>query len=378
MDPPARLVAVRVLMSARDVGAAGHIAALAKGAVERGWEVSLVASQPALDYLERQEGLNPQPFSVEPILAPSPPAVADLLVAARQVVEDVCPDAIVVGLSHHAEAGVDEALLATGGLCRRFAMQDFWGDVNALLEAPADAYLVIDEQAAEMTLARHGATPVVVGSPKHSVLRARHLYRARESVRTALGVPSSESLVGFFGQPLQAFSGYIPMLTAVARQVALQAECFFYRAHPRETEGQAKSSVTAFEEGGLSIFDTRRYSIEELLAAADVVLTPYSSCGYDALHIHRLLPQHPVAVVYLLYEPDIRAYSRLIHGFDRMPPAEAGMASQVDKKETLASAIRAALSSEQRHERGRLVQERLLDPAGSVERALRVIAARDT
>lgn len=353
---------MRILASARDVGAAGHVLAVAQHAQERGHDVRVVAAPPALAVLQ-EAGLAVRPFLTPPVLQPSPAAAAALLQAARDVLVDAQPDALVVGLSHSAEAGLDEALLACAGSTPTYALQDFWGDVNDTLGCPAQTYFVVDEQAAQLTRSRHGAHAVVVGSPKHARYAELDVPALAARGRALLGLAADRRVVGYFGQPLLAFAGYGRTVEAVAAAFLRTTPdaALLYRPHPREDAASAARTCALFRSAGVEALLTPEGVVETWLASCDVVLAPFSTCCYDALYLNRLAPGPQSASVYLLFDPEVRRYSRWVNGMDVLPPVQEGMALAVTDAAQLDDVLRQAVDPQVRLRLWQRVQECLPD-----------------
>lgn len=320
---------MKVLLSARDVGAAGHVrAVVAEFARRPGVEVALHAASPALEHLAGA-AVEPVPFRAEAVQRPTPERGAALLSTASDILRREQPDAVVVGLSHSAEAGVDEALLACAPpATHTYVIQDFWGDVNEAFGARADCYFVLDHEAARITGERHGVTCEVVGSAKHGRYFALDPVGLRRSTRRWLGAGVERSVIGYFGQPLFAFDGYPTLITSFGRAVAsvAPAATVFYRPHPRESADSVARTVAAFAAAEIDVQVAPEGPVEPWLAAADATFSPYSTCCYDLLWLTRASPEPLGAPCYLLYDGPIRSYARWVNGMDVLPPVAAGLA----------------------------------------------------
>src|SRR5262245_14986980 len=122
-------IPLRLIVSARDPGAAEQLAAIALRAREWGFTVLPLGSGPAL-HIMTQAGLAPLPFEAGPIHAGDQAEFALMAQEARNIVQRLKPDALIVGFSHSAEMGVDEALAAIAGTIPLFGFQDFWGELH--------------------------------------------------------------------------------------------------------------------------------------------------------------------------------------------------------------------------------------------------------
>jgi hypothetical protein len=338
------------LYSARDPGAVGHAVALIEAFQRDGrFDVVVTASGVALRML-RDAGVSARPFSLadgREYLADPSEDPAPLLAAARQVLEEIRPDAVVSSLSSFG-IGVDEALLATAGV-PTFAMQDFWGDVNLGLKAPAGLYLTLDEEAARLTEERWGARALAVGSPKHSRYAGLDIAAVRRDARASIGVNDLGPLVGFFGQAPdipgheEAFRALLRAVTRLVPQPRL-----LLREHPKFTQHTAKHMSIA-QQAGLSVFDvTAESSVERWLVACDVVATSYSACALDHAYLSAFSPEPIGVVLYLLCNPEIQAFMRDACGFDRFPTVKKGIGLVAESPGAILPLLQDALTPEGR------------------------------
>lgn len=337
---------IKVLFSARDPGAVGHALALVEAFRGDGrFEVSVTASGVALRML-RDAGVPVRPFVMSDgrehfaDLTENP---APLLAAARQVMEEIRPDAVISSLSSFG-VGVDEALLATADV-PTFAMQDFWGDVNLGLKVPAGLYLTLDEEAARLTEERWGARALAVGSPKHSRYAGLDIAAVRREVRASIGAREVDSLLGFFGQPPDipgheaVFRGLLEAVTRLVPRPRL-----LLREHPKFTQ-HTEGHVSLVRQAGLTVTDvTAESSVERWLIACDVVATPYSACALDHAYLSAFSPEPIGVALYLLCNPEIRAFMREVCGFDRFPTAKNGIGLVAEKPSEILPLLQDALT----------------------------------
>lgn len=362
----------RLLLSARDPGAAENIAELARCALGGDtFEVCMVAAEPALTLL-RAEGLPVEAAGLPDGHGPS--EAADLLDSARAVAERVRPDAILCGLSGPG-AGIDEALIAACRELPSYALQDFWGDVNWSLGRAADLYFVLDADAAALTRARHGVAACVSGMPKYAALSRLDHARLRTAARARYGVADREALVGLFGQPLwhaEAYAEAVAEVAAAAAGLAGARLCF--RPHPKDSpEDRRRAAGIAAASGAAFTIDDGPSAIH-LLAACDVACTAFSSCGLDAVMLNRASAAPLGGVVYYL-PPALRSLCREFAGLDRMPTVHQGVALVADSREALAALLPTAIRPETRAALWRRAREVMPDPSGAAELILGRVAA---
>jgi hypothetical protein len=375
---PVRPKKAKLLLSARDAGSLGHVHAILEEAVRHPWlEVCVYADDPAFEDLRLAYPFVRR-FARKATATPSPEYLAALVAEARGIVQAEQPDAVLVGASHCHEVGVDEAILAAASDRPRFAMQDFWGDANLNLGVAPDLYFALDEVAVRLTASRHGQAAMACGSPKHSRYAALDVRSLRERARAALGVSPTRAVVGYFGQSLAHLPGYDPTMRAFGEAMAATApDAFvFYKPHPRESADEARHTLACLAAAGVTARQVPEGATEQWLAAADVVVSCFSSCAYDAAFLNRSSPTPVGSALYLLFEESIADYFRLVSGVDAPPPSELGLVHCVTRASALRPALAKALSEERKAETWRLAHEHLPDPRNAAREILAQIARR--
>ena len=345
---------LRLLMSARDPGAAHHIVAIARGGLaDDRFAIDLVATG-AAEAVLRSAGLT---------FRAMPPASDDaaLREQATTLLADHGPDAVVVGGAGPGP-GIDEALLAVAAT-PTYAFQDYWGDVNLTLGRPAGTYFVLDEYAAGLTRQRVDARIRVVGSPKHAAYAGLDPIALRAGGRAAAGVRPGWFLAGIFGQALWPRAGYRRTCAALARALATMGgrARVVYRPHPKESPEDAVAALGVFRAAGLDLAVPPWRSTEQGLCACDLVITSYSTCGYDQMHLNRLAPVPLGVVVYVPFDPEIRSLASAAGGAPT-PPLGGGLGVLVEAEAALAPALQAALTEPARGTAWRAARTRLAAP----------------
>lgn len=295
-----------LLVSARDPAAAFHLGALCLQAqTDPRFIVRIVAQDPACKILR---GLGLEVTEVPAIRAHQKGDVAalELIDWADKVIALYRPDLMLCGLSSPSDGGIDEALLAKCSV-PTFLMQDFWGEQNLFFEAGADVLFSLDEDALALNAKRWNAHSVVTGSPRHGCYGSLDSLALRLQVRHELGVVNGRSLVGFFGQPLQRFSGYrrtLEVLANACKQLEMPVDVA-YKPHPRETRRDIEETMQWFAAADIHVKVMRECTTEASLAACDVVCTVFSNCAYDAAYLNRFSPAPLVVPILMLFDREL-------------------------------------------------------------------------
>ena len=356
------------------MGAAAHICEIAKEAAGRDRiETALLASPPGLQIF-REAGLPVQRFRGEPVESASDPGANRVLAEARAWLEKIRPDAIVVGTSG-PELGVDEALVACARTPHTYAFQDYSGWIVRGFGQPANTYFVLDRSAAKLTARRHPGAVVVAGSAKHATYGRLDPDKLRESARKQLG--GTGPVLGFYGQPAWFLSGYPRMLERLASAIAAVRPdaTVFYRPHPKESAEQRRRGLRRFQEAGLGARHDPWAEVERSLCAVDVVATGFSSCGADQIYLQRRAKRPLGAVVYLMFEPDLRRHHHLDTNVEVPDAAGQGLALIAESGNEVEDCLRRALDPATRESLWRRARTRLPDPAGAADTVLRTVLA---
>lgn len=345
---------LKLLLSARDPAAAHAIGNLAKRAcIDSRFSIRVIASTPASELLE---GLPCECLALPLDVSMNPECLDS---AVSQMLEQFHPDAIIAGASG-PDAGVDEVLVKRAAGIRSYVVQDFWGDVNLTLDAPPDCYFVVDRLAAELTQQRVGSETYIVGSVKHASYGALNVSRLRAKGRAALGAGEDEPVIGYFGMPLGDMKGYWRTLEALAESIQGLPFTLIYRPHPKEDEhvrGRTCDILSSF--GKFS--EDQGDCVEETLAACDLILSCYSSCGIDSELLGRNLVQDDRLSVFLLYDTEILEHYRRYTRLDDLPPSLQKRSLTIKDRSDLRDTLKTLLAVESRLDF--LVSESRLPPA---------------
>ncbi len=350
---------VRVLATARDPGAAHQIAAIVlRMMADPRFDAGLFATGAALPIL-RAAGLAPCACDA---------ADGDWLATAERILADTTPDLLLCGLSG-PDAALDEALVHRAR-CRRVAFQDYWGFAPPGFGSLPDLYLTRDDHAAAITTRSTGRRAVAVGSPRDDAILPTRRAAARAAGRARLRRPDRTVLL-FAGQPFGDMPGYIRTLdTAIIAAQRVPGAWFVYLPHPKSApEHIASVAARLAGMGEVAAFA----DVTEAVAAADVLMTPYSSVASDLVALARAEGGPFPPPVHLLWEDDLRAMFAANSGLSEPPGVSEGyaLAAQADDiAETLVFALAPATQAAARD------AARRLPPLGSATtRAIEVIAA---
>ena len=316
----------RILFTARDRGAYGQLSAIAPVLAAAGHALCFVLSgdSPGVAGVTPDFPIVRLPDGPWRDLSDVPPATNARV---RQLFEDFKPDIVVVGLADRVQIAVDELFLVTAtGRVPTVMMQDFWGELKRVGHCEPDHYLVLDAVAAHNTATR--ASLHVIGSPKHAAYGLLDRHGVRSAFRETLGIRPDARVIGYFGQGLHREPSYRALVSEIADAVAGcgEADQLVYRPHPRESADDITASREILAKSGKLLSSSDTPPIEPWLLVVDVVLSCFSTCGYDMLHMNRLDPQPWASVVYVDHDPGISACWRRDSGLNALPPVVLGAA----------------------------------------------------
>lgn len=332
----------------------------------------VVAQQPAAGLLMDQ-GLEVSTLELETPDDASHQAARALLAAAGAKITSIRPDVIVTGLSGPG-LGIDEALVARAGPIPTVSLQDIPGYLVTGFGQPAQTYLVETEDAVASTQAKAAVTAIAIGALKYARYADLDMGAVRQENRPERGVGT---LYSFYGQPAWQWDGYLRSLNRYAEvlgDMAPGAEVI-YRPHPKETAAQQAQTMDVFRRAGVRPVRDDMSSVEQSLAVPDVVVTCFSTCGIDLVHL-QARSSTPLGVgVFLMFEDDLRQTHAADTGHPLPWPAQQGLCHAVENPADLADVLRQAADSACRQDMWLRACERVPGPGQACERALAAISA---
>lgn len=351
-----------LLLTARDPATAySYLNLLPAARLENRFSLKIVAQSPALEILQNSD----EKIDSDLHGFPGIPSQDSALDMAREIVDEFSPDLVLTGISG-PDYGIDEAVLSIAqerGL-PRYALQSYWGDLNASLPGRPDTIFVIDEEAANLTIDRIECRTAVVGSLKHEGYGQLDVSKLRRDFRLHAGLLCDEALVGFYGQPLEHIDGYFETIIRTAEELAEFDVKFklLYRPHPKESIGLRKRTIEAFKRAGLDVILDSEATVEPGLSGCDLVLSAFSTCGFDAQQLNRVSPVPLNITVYLLFSPQLASWFHEYTKLQSVPMVDKDMAYQVGIVEEINNVLRQALNQDAKYAVWQGIQETLPDP----------------
>ncbi|SFR59399.1 hypothetical protein [Thiomicrospira sp. ALE5] len=239
------------------------------------------------------------------------------------------PDAVLTGISG-PDAGVDEVALiwAERHGVPSYALQSYWGDINPLIDIFPNTVFVLDQLAVELTRKRYPAIDCIpVGSIKHNEFEGFDALASRHLLRPGL-VAEGQVLLGFYGQPLEDNPGYIKTLERLAEQLHVWSRPFkvMYRPHPKESKVLRRKTFALLEQAvGARVFFDPGLELKQSLSVCDLVVSAFSTCGFDALHLNKISPRAFSSSVYLWFEPELIEWWQSYNQLKNDPLLDTGM-----------------------------------------------------
>jgi hypothetical protein len=294
----------------------------------------------------------------------------------REILDKYPVDLVLTGISG-PDFGVDEAVLsiAQERNIPRYALQSYWGDLNESLQGRPGTIFVIDEEAADQTNKRCQCRTVITGSLKHQEYCQLDILKLRRNYRLNVGLDKNELLIGFYGQPLDFMHGYCETITDAAKELSEFNEKYklLYRPHPKETAQLREWTIKVFEKSGVEIILDTNEEVEIGLCACDVVLSAFSTCGYDAQQLNRVSTIPLNVTVYLFFNRELKNWFREYTKFENIPLVNSGLAFQVNSVDGINNVINKALRSEIKHEIWENIHNTLPNPKYASEKIINTI-----
>lgn len=259
--------------------------------------------------------------------------------------ESVC--AVLTGVSG-PDVGVDEWFLCAcdNRGVESYALQSFWGDVNENVGARANTYLVQDDFAAAVTSRKINGVTKIVGSPQHDNLLSLDIELERARFFSTNNLTGKKNrIIGFYGQPLDEVGGYRETVQAfVSALIDLDDVALFYRPHPKESASQVAWCSELLSSVAEDFWVDMCLEAIPSLCASDLVVSPFSSCGYDLQCVLKGSSTPMGVPLYLFFNRELVSWYREYTGLETIPMLCDRNLCMIEDESRLASYIDAALT----------------------------------
>ena len=366
---------IRLLISARDPGAAFHIIEVVKQVVtDPRYVVKVVAQSPAAEFFDRAGIYYERVNHPKANIADSFEGLV-LLDEARRIIKEFQPSRILCGLSTPFDGGIDEALLSEAE-CPTFLFQDFWGEQNTFFGKGAGCFFVLDEQAVMISHERHGVDSVIVGSPRHQAYAEYDIPKIRERIRKKVLGEKELIIIGFFGQALHKLKGYERTMQEWVKSISKMDTplVVIYRPHPRESIADRMISKNIMDASGIKYITLDEEKVEDVLICCDVVCSAFSNCTYDMAFLNYFSDSAVATPVSLFFDSEIIDYFRNIVNLQEFPYLKDGLVLAVDCVSELKSCLANAAKQETKESYWRMAKKKLPNPIRSVDTILNYMA----
>jgi hypothetical protein len=336
------MVRKKILLSARDPGAAHQISIIGKMlASDKRYNIFAITSDATLEIF-KNNGLPVKCVNILSTAKRSGTEVDILMQEATSIINDFSPDAILVGLSG-PDSGIDEALVKCAGSCPTYAFQDYWGDVNYGFGSLPGTYLVIDEEAKRLTLKKVNARVFVVGRPY------KFDFVDNENDGTS-AINSENNVLMFAGQPLWHLDGYgrtlIKFATAISESQTFNS--FIYRPHPKEADYEYNKILELCRNLNIDVSIDKNGLLDRAILASGAIVSCYSSCGYDVCYANINSNKPLAGVVYLMFDDQIISYYEKHTHLTELPHSQSGVFMTVENSLEIAKTIEIASETQWR------------------------------
>lgn len=355
---------IKLLITARDPATAVSFQILIPQLIKHScFEIKVLAQAPASEIL----------MSVYPQLDEFLPQSSFELKQqkVKEVIDAFRPDAVLCGISG-PDIGVDEATLkvAQDQGIESYALQSFWGDINQLSGAVPKHAFVLDDEAVRLTEQRYPQIrSIAIGSIKHADFKGYEVLKLRDQKRTGL-LKNDEILIGFYGQPILEVEGYFTTLEAMVRQLKKWSRPFrlMYRPHPKESQELFDKTWQLFSDAfSERLLLDQSADIVESLCMSDLVVSVFSTCGFDNLYLNEMSAQAFNSSVYLWFDSNMIEWWQTYSGLTEMPLISEGLLLSADTEDEILTVFDDGLKSEVQKKLWIKAKQHLPDPSLAVK-----------
>lgn len=258
----------KVLLSARDPGAASHLIVLAKHLAQiTDISVHFAAMEPAYT------------LAVSAGIKAIKVHCGEPNTQAQDLIKKLKPDFILVGLSD-PDTGIDEALYQQAENIPCYTYQDFWGAINPQQSILGHKFLVLDKTARDISLSLGASEAHIVGSLAHQGLSAIRSMQKRTQFRKRIKV--SNKTIGLCMQPLWHLRWYRESIKDLL--LSVKNEKLLLRFHPKLSKQTQLNIRHFFNQYCANNWSIDSGSLEAFIVGVDVLLSSFSNCNYDLIN----------------------------------------------------------------------------------------------
>lgn len=358
-------MAVKVLISMRDMAASAHLLEVIKVCKkDQRFDLAIIAQNPASHFLTDMS-IAHECADLPPATYMSTPEAKNLLSKAAEIIKKNKPQVILTGLSTPLDGGIDEAILKQAkDKIPTFMFQDFWGEQNKFFGTGADCAFVLDSIAEQRNRHRFNLRSIISGSPRHAAYRNIDWAAERKQLRYKLEIADNEHVIGYFGQALNHLPGYWRTVSAFIQTIGQMKGniSVAVRHHPRENAAARARTVKYFKNIGVRQIPVEDGPIENSLPIYDVVCSLFSNCTFDASY-QNWFSSEPLSVpVSMLFDPEIADYCRERIHFEDLPIHTHKLVIPVYEKENLQKVLQKSILYDSRKEAWQQAKNKLDDP----------------
>ena len=342
-----------MLITARDPASANDIFTILPDLLNsKKFKVKIVAQNPAYTIIKNKFTNH---FKSELLLVEFNVTINESIDIVSSIFDNFKPQFLLTGISGPVDYGVDEIALKTaymydnaGYKINTFSIQSYWGDLNKNLGVLAETIFVLDKFAKRATLEKCNKCNVVVTGPlqvkKYSNLDIMH---KRDTIRKKLN-NDEVKIIGFFGQPLFEYEWYKETIEKFFKALVGLHLPFriLYKPHPKETCESIRWTIKRIENIQNNFILVNKLDILDVLPATDLVVSLFSTAGYD---LQNILAQSPIAFstpMYLFHEQGCREWFKEYCQLDEIPMSHDDMALVVTQSSELPLVINQGLDKE--------------------------------
>lgn len=91
------------------------------------------------------------------------------------------------------------------------------------------------------------------------------------------------------------------MLARIIKGIEIKSR-IVYRPHPKETEKNRYEILDLFQSRGLDVVVDENEDVFPSLCGVDIVMSAFSTCGYDAIYLNRWTPMPLNKTLFLTFD----------------------------------------------------------------------------
>ncbi|WP_024851380.1 hypothetical protein [Hydrogenovibrio kuenenii] len=277
--------------------------------------------------------------------------------------------------------GVDEMMLAAANHLNipTFSIQSSWGSINHETGVMPKVAFVLDEAAVDINKQRYPQMKsIAIGSLQHAKFAELSPSGIRDLHRVRFMDDMEHVLLGFYGQPLGNLECYQQTVETFCQELKKWKRPFklLYRPHPKEAVNlESNPTWQLLKHHFPDVILDPFQAVTTSLCCVDLVISAFSTCGFDGLYLNELEDKPFNASVFLWFNKDLIHWATKCSDTKDLHLVKENLVLAVDNSNRLMEVLEAGLHEDSRRRLWQNAREKLPSARQAVALVLNALEA---